>query len=480
MKLGITQRLFLSMLAASSLTVVCMFLVAQWSINRGFLQYLAAQDRVVLDEVAAKLEELHEEEGSLDFLKGSPRRWAYFLIRSQPGEKPPPGFPEAFRSPPAPPEGGARSRFGPPGANRPEARLVVLDGRRVPLIEHQPGSGEAQLKPLVKDGRTFGFVGLLPPRHFLDPFQLRFLHEQKSGLVFAAAGVVLLAALFSLPLARRLVRPLRALAAATRELSSGKYATRVPVASSDELGRLAHDFNALALTLEKNEELRRRWVADVSHELRTPLAVLRGEIEALLDGVRATTPETIRSLHAEALRLSRLVEDLYQLSLSDVGGLTYRKQDLDLTELLEDSLDAFRSELTRKGLALVSHLPPAGECSLFGDPERLAQLFRNVLDNALKYSDSGGSVAVRVSCDGGRATVDFEDSAPGVPEAALEKLFDRLYRVEGSRNRGSGGAGLGLAICRSIVEGHDGTISASPSPLGGVWIRIVLPMAERA
>ena len=120
------------------------------------------------------------------------------------------------------------------------------------------------------------------------------------------------------------------MAAATHDLASGKYAVRIPVSSSDELGQLARDFNAMALTLEKNEKARRQWVADISHELRTPLAVLRGEIEALLDGIRNTTPEAIRSLHVETLRLHRLVEDLYQLALSDLGALTYRKEDLDL------------------------------------------------------------------------------------------------------------------------------------------------------
>jgi two-component system, OmpR family, sensor histidine kinase BaeS len=287
------------------------------------------------------------------------------------------------------------------------------------------------------------------------------------------------AAGLSLPLANRLVRPVKALAAATGRLAAGEFATRVPVASADELGQLARDFNVLALTLEKNEQTRRQWVADISHELRTPLAILRGEIEALQDGVRQPTPESINSLHGEALRLGRLVEDLYQLSLSDLGALTYHKEELDLAVVLTAALAHYRPELTGKRIALTAEIPRAGAAVVFGDPERLHQLFANLLDNAVKYTDQGGKLEVRLTCRDHEATIDLADSAPGVPESELERLFDRLYRVESSRSRDAGGAGLGLAICRNIVLAHTGTITAHPSPLGGVLIRIALPLTRR-
>jgi two-component system sensor histidine kinase BaeS len=253
----------------------------------------------------------------------------------------------------------------------------------------------------------------------------------------------------------------------------------VPVSSSDELGRLAGDFNAMALTLEMNEKARRQWLADISHELRTPLAVLQGEIEALLDGIRTVTPETIRSLHAETLRLNRLVNDLYQLSLSDLGTLSYHKEDLDPAVVLRDSVDSFRSEFDRKSIRLEADIPDRTDATVFADPERLSQLFANLLDNSLKYTDAGGMLVVRLRGGSNGVTVEFEDSAPGVPGEALGRLFDRLYRVEGSRARESGGAGLGLAICKNIVEAHAGTITAQASPRGGILIRIVLSAAGR-
>jgi two-component system sensor histidine kinase BaeS len=336
-----------------------------------------------------------------------------------------------------------------------------------------------ELKPLRHRDRVVGYLGLLPRRRLSDERQLRFLKEQKLALSLVAGMVVLLAAGLSLPLANRLVRPIRALAAATNRLAAGEFATRVPVASSDELGHLARDFNALALTLEKNEQARRQWMADISHELRTPLAVLRGEIEAIQDGVRQSSPAAIRSLHGEVMRLARLVDDLYQLSLSDLGALTYRKENLDLTEVLAEALDSFRPDFARKEIALRAELPAREEFPLFADRERLRQLFANLLGNTLKYTDPGGALEVRLEQRGGLATVHFRDTAPGVPEAELERLFDRLYRVEGSRSRASGGAGLGLAICRNIVLAHEGSIAALPSPLGGVWIKVELPLSGR-
>ena len=204
--------------------------------------------------------------------------------------------------------------------------------------------------------------------------------------------------------------------------------------------------------------------------------MLRGEIEALLEGIRNITPDAIHSLHAETLRLHHLVDDLYQLALSDLGTLTYRKEDINLAEVLKDSVESYNVKIVRKDIKLTINISQGSNILVFADAERLHQLFTSLIDNSLKYTDAGGELIIRLTCDA-QAMLDFEDSAPGVPEGALDRLFDRLYRVEGSRNRSSGGAGLGMAICRSIVEAHEGTISAHLSPLGGVLIRVTIPVA---
>jgi two-component system sensor histidine kinase BaeS len=277
-------------------------------------------------------------------------------------------------------------------------------------------------------------------------------------------------------LARLLVRPLRKLAAATGHLSTGRYDVRVPVDTDDEFGRLARDFNAMALSLDKNEQARRQFVADISHELRTPLAILGGEIEAIQDGIQDLSLESISSLQVEVFRINRLVDDLYQLALSDVGALAYRKANADLADVLSDSLDRARPKLAERNLRLGVSLPQS-PVMVFADETRLTQLFDNLLDNSRKYTDSGGSLDIKLEVVDGAATVDISDSGPGVTDEELSRLFDRLYRVETSRNRASGGAGLGLAICRNIVEAHEGAIEALHSPSGGVWIRITLPLS---
>jgi two-component system sensor histidine kinase BaeS len=479
MKLGIKYRLFLSMLAATAAVVLCMWLIVQWSIDRGFLRYVNTLEQERLEILATELEQAYAERGSWDFLRAEPVTWLRLMIRTLP-----PGLadPEELRRrerrlerwlerEPRPPEPGQ-----PPRPLAFERRVLLLDAARQPLFGPAERAGEVDLRPLRLEGKTVGYLGLMPRQSAYDVHQLSFVRQQKLTLTLIAGVTLLISALIALPLAQRLVRPIKALVAATRRLAAGEYGTRVPVAGTDELGQLARDFNSLALTLEKNEQARRQWVADISHELRTPLSVLRGEIEALQDGVRPTTAETLHSLHAEALHLGRLVDDLYQLSLSDLGALTYRKQNVPLDAALREAAAAFRSRFAGKGIALELAAAPAIE--VFADPERLHQLFGNLLDNSLKYTEAGGRLDIRLEAGEGVASIHFMDSAPGVPEAEIGRLFDRLYRVESSRSRATGGAGLGLAICRNIVEAHEGTITAKASPLGGVWVTVRLPVAK--
>lgn len=474
MKIGITYRLFLSILAATGLAILSLFLIMRWSIDRGFYQYLSELDQSRLAQMTSSLEQGYAEHRNWDFLRDNTKLWIGLLPKERPdditsGRLKEPG--ESRDVPPAPPP--------PEESHRPRWPLIILDAERKPIFGFMKQGEEVNFRPIVHQGEIVGYVGLLSPRHFLHPMQVQFLSQQSLALALAAAGMVMVVVIISLPLAKRLVRPIRAMAAATHDIASGKYATRIPITSSDELGQLASDFNAMALTLAKNEKERQQWVADISHELRTPVAVLRGEIEALIDGIRNVTPDTIRSLHVETLRLNRLIEDLYQLALSDLGTLTYRKEDIDLIEVLRGSAESYRAELGRKGITLTADLPNKTGVIVFADRERLDQLFANLFENSLRYTDTGGDLVIRLACHNGQAAIDFEDSAPGVPENELGRLFDRLYRVEGSRNRSSGGAGLGLSICRNIVEAHAGTISALPSQLGGVLVRITIPVAGR-
>ncbi|HEX8955599.1 MAG TPA: ATP-binding protein, partial [Burkholderiaceae bacterium] len=213
----------------------------------------------------------------------------------------------------------------------------------------------------------------------------------------------------------------------------------------------------------------------VSHELRTPLSVIRGEIEALQDGIRRADANALESLHGEVLRLNKLVDDLYQLALAESGGLHYHKERLDLAELVRELGENFQVRAAKAGLRLMLR-DPGQALPVLGDAGRLAQVMSNLLENSIRYTDAGGSIVLSSRAEGMLAEVCVEDSAPGVPDGAHKKLFERLYRVDQARSRNRGGSGLGLAICKSLVEAHGGTIAAMPSTLGGVKMLIHLPL----
>jgi two-component system sensor histidine kinase BaeS len=258
-----------------------------------------------------------------------------------------------------------------------------------------------------------------------------------------------------------------------RELSNGHFDRRAAVHTADEIGALALNINRLGETLEKNRSSRQRWMADVAHELRTPVAILKGEVEALADGVRQLDARAISSLSEEIEQLSTLIGDLQTLALSDAGSLSLSREPLDLRALVQQVAESFRERLAARGISIELDAPQ--DVRLTADPQRLRQLLQNLLENTARYVLAGGSVRVALAADDEAAELTVEDSGPGVTEAQLGSLFERFYRVEQGRSRASGGSGLGLAICRNIVEAHDGRIRAETSPLGGLAIHVRLP-----
>jgi two-component system sensor histidine kinase BaeS len=305
---------------------------------------------------------------------------------------------------------------------------------------------------------------------------LRFLKQQSQTFYLIGAGILLLAAIVAFFLSKHLLAPIRQLTAGTQALTSLKFDTRIAVHTGDELGQLAADFNAMAKTLGKYEQMRKQWISDISHELRTPLAILRGEIEAMQDGVRDVNRQTLDSLHAEALHIGKIVDDLHELSLADTGILHLNKKPVDPIQVLKDSLNLFRTRLKQAQIKIQEDLETDRTITLTADAYRLAQLYANLLENTLRYTDSPGTLKISQVCNENVVTLVFEDSGPGVPEASVGRLFDRLYRVDDSRTRAKGGSGLGLSICKTIVESHGGKITAANSPVGGLRIRIEFPL----
>lgn len=512
-RFGLTRKVFLALLVVALMLVALLAGVLYWSFQRGFLDYVRRLELERLDPLAAVLVAEYAERGDWEWLRRRGRRW-HDLVHQATGAEPRSAVPPAAGArarygpgPPPPREGFRPGRY-PPLEPRPEPeselesvrgaldgppphlaprlpppppgllrRLTLLDADRAPVIGPPEAPADALLRPLERDGRTVGWLRLVPLPGLTETLDLDFQQRQSRMIQIAAAAALLLAALVSVPLARHLLGPIRTLTRNMAGLTRGHFQIRTRISRRDELGELATGFNRLAQTLEENETLRRRWVADVAHELRTPLAILTGETDALAEGIRPWDDGAKASLQAEVAKLNKLVDDLHQLALSDVGALTYRQQALALESLLELVVARHAGDCDKAGLRLRSDLsePPS---LVVGDPDRLTQLFDNLLRNSLRYTDSGGELTIATRRRGNQVLIDFQDSAPGVPRNELPHLFERFFRVDKSRSRAQGGAGLGLAICRNIVAAHDGSIRVRPSPLGGLWIEITLPLRQ--
>ena len=462
MQPNLATRLFAAVLGAAVVVAVAMGVGAHVNLNRDFLGYLNEQSVGRLELAVPSVTAGYRQQGGWDFLRQRPDLW-YRLLRPLPEDAQVP----LTERPPATPTPAELT-----GASR---RFTLLDAERRRIVGFASPAPDAIERAIVVDGLTVGWLVLTPFESVSSGAEKRFADAQaRTGWVVGGAAV-LLAAAVAFWASRRLLRPVRRVAEATHRLAAGDHSARVPEpGGDDEIGRLARDFNQLALTLQRNEAMRREFMADVSHELRTPLGVLHGELEALEDGVRPLDTQALQSLKGEVTTLHKLVDDLYELSLADVGALSYRKTALDLREILDDTAGSFGERLRSSGLALDLDLP-AEPLPAFGDARRLRQLFANLFENSCRYTDAGGALRLQARREGRQMLIDLHDSAPGVRDEHLPRLFERFFRVEPSRSRRSGGAGLGLSICQRIVEAHEGRIQAGPSPLGGLWLRVVLP-----
>lgn len=355
-----------------------------------------------------------------------------------------------------------------------EKRVSLLTPDKVCLYG-QTTDRRTRLIPIEINQKVVGYIGYRHRAVLTETLDIELAERQNVLITYGFIFVVFLSGLLLIPFGHYFLKPIQGVAKGMRKLSAGRFTTRLKVDRRDELGQLQQDFNHLATSLEKNQQSRNQWIADISHELRTPLTILRGDIEALKDGVRPLTVDNLDSLYGEVLHLNRLVEDLYQIALNDVGGLRYQMIPLEFGLLLKQVIDSFKSAYKQKGLTLETNLSDQ-PIKISGDADRLQQMLANLMSNSLAYTDAPGLVKVALEADHTCLILKIEDSSPGVAEAALESLFDRFFRGETSRNRRLGGAGIGLALVAQIVQAHQGEIKTSHSSLGGLCISIHLPL----
>jgi two-component system sensor histidine kinase BaeS len=480
LRLSLVHQLVLLLVGAVLLAVTVLGAAVAWNLRAGFSDYLRAQDEHWLDRFAEVAAAAVADRG-LAALSGPPGslRPLFEAVAPSEGSAPRPGLggmngPNGMGGPPPRLGPGGRP---PPGAGRTPERLSLIDAEGRPLagrlLAPQDVSAE---RPIVVGGRTVARAQLARVAFATADVDAAFLARQYRGIVLTALLLTLLAVAGAVWVGRRWLRPVRDVQQAARRVAQGAFDVRLSPQGNDELADLSRDINAMAASLQQLEASRRRWIAELSHEMRTPLAVLRGEVEALVDGVRPRTAAAMLSLQEEVARVTRLVEDFHQLALSDLRALPCSVAPVQPATLLCEAVARVEPRALAAGLRLdvdTGNAPPRANW----DTQRIGQLLSNLLENSLRYTDAPGRIALQLRADGpDHAVLSVDDSAPGVPAADHTRLFEPLYRADASRSRRLGGSGLGLAICRAIVSSHGGHIEAGASPLGGLRVVAILPL----
>jgi signal transduction histidine kinase len=363
-------------------------------------------------------------------------------------------------------------------------RIILTDASGVVIADSEGKLLGQYYRPDIPGGR------LSPPWEGGTPGTLYISPESSAGfpspvglsqaishfLLWGALLAVAIALLFTFFLSRRISAPIKALVLTARRLGQGDLSERVQLKDKGEMGELAQAFNFMASDLERAEKLQRNMVADVAHELRTPLSNIRGYLEAIRDGVIKPDAETIRSLDEEAALLSRLVDDLQELSLAEAGELKLNRQPEDIGEVINRAVAAIQVQAQGKGISVVADLPEGLPlCDI--DLQRIGQVLRNLLENAIAHTGDGGRITVAAEKQENWVKVSVTDTGEGIPAKDLPYIFERFYRVDKSRTRATGGSGLGLTIARRLVEAHGGKIEAQSEVGKGSHFTFTIPVS---
>lgn len=460
-------KIFTVYLIVTFLLVATVFAILRYTAIRHFKEVEAIIIDEVMNTLAYELAMDYQKHGSWDRFREEPKAFYRFvkkirknnhlIIRNNRFPRPPDQSEKPF----------------PP----PFVRISLFDAERVKIAGRTSDLDAPSLKyrPIHTGDTVVGFIGVKTPKRRPPKPSLK---ARLSALYTIGIILFLMAGIVSYFLSRHILSPVDKLTRGTNALANFKFHTRIKVNTKDELGRLASDFNRMAGTLERYETMRKQWMLDISHELRTPLSILRGEIEALQDGIRLLTRPRIDSLHAEVVYLEKLVDNLHQLSLADTDGLVLNTRMTKPVVLLKSVLTLFKPRLNEKDLNLDVHLDQI-DVALSADEAKLRQLFTNIIENNIKYTQQPGTITVWDKIEDQALVIGIEDTGPGVPPASLERIFDRLFRLDASRSRDKEGSGLGLSICKAITRAHGGDITASLTEKSGLRITIKIPLIEK-
>lgn len=333
---------------------------------------------------------------------------------------------------------------------------------------------------LAIDQLAAGYFMALMKKYEISPTEIHrmFLSSIHTSLVWTGLAALLVAFVLSYLLTRRVLKPLSQMTAITHDIAAGNYKARVSVVSADEVGQLGLSFNQMADSLERIEQLRKNMVADVAHELRTPLTNLRGYLEAVSDQVIPPSPETLHLLEKETMRLVKLVDNMQQLARAEAARHHLERETLHISQQIGGLLPLYQPVFQEKQISISSNFPPAADV-VEADRDKLLQAVRNLLDNCAKYTPKGGDISISSRRTEKEIEIRFYNSGPVISKDDLPFIFERFFRTDRSRSRDIGGAGIGLAITKELIESHGGRVGAESTD-GRTCIWFTLPDKTRS
>ncbi len=456
-------RLTLAFILITLLGVGSVVLLVDWTAGNEFRRYAMQENLVAPGGLVDQLETYYQTNGSWQGAEG--------LLNS------------------AMPGGRGRGAMNGAGMGRRGMVLTLADANGKIIYDETgtrtngqlSGTERANAIPLQSGNKTVGFLlALAPEGSAMLPAQQAFIDQLRNTLLLAGLGAGILGILLGLVISRTLAAPLAALAAGARSVASHHLDKRVPVKGADEIAAVARAFNEMADELETSDQARRNMIADIAHELRTPLTVMQGNLRALLDEVYPLERSEIATLYDETRLLARLVDDLRELALADAGQLSLNLSDVEVAPLLQTAINQFSIPADEQGIRLASssdgHLP-----RVRADQDRLAQVLRNLISNALRHTPGGGEIKVRAEPLTGASAmvrISVSDTGEGIAAKDLPRVFERFYRADKARSRGAGNTGLGLAIAKAWVEAMGGQIGVESKIGQGSCFWVTLPRSD--
>ena len=349
--------------------------------------------------------------------------------------------------------------------------MVIGDTGQTPEPGNVSLGNSMKIATLRVDEESIGFVYLRNRER--SPLEKSFLNSVNKSVLLGALIAGIAAAIFTLFYSRQILQPIKALTTASNKIKNGELGQRVRVDRNDEIGELASTFNSMAHQLQTQKELRRNMVNDLAHELRNPLSKSHGYLEALKEGAMQPTEEIIDSLYRHSLLLKRLVNDLQDLAMAESGQLKLSKRPVVLRDLISNAVASLRVKLEENDVEL--DISAGDEILVQVDPDRIEQVLRNLVDNAIAHIKKEGSISIATEVAEDQVTIIVEDNGKGIPPEDIPHIFDRFYRIDESRARSSGGTGLGLTIAKEIVNAHGGDIEVESEVGEGTTFRFTLP-----